>query len=114
MGEDFRRKIVVSEQAAGIAYVLQNRQEVEVTAKYSFADIPADIKQAVIEQALFMWRWEDLNFSVVAVVSSAVVGRELSPTFELTASMYRDKYGDISYFPKARLSTGFIEMLVVP
>lgn len=71
---------------------------VKVTAKWGFAEIPADIKQACIEQAILMWRRKDLNFAEIAGVSSAVVTQELSPSFELAAKRYRDIYGSINYF----------------
>lgn len=81
-------------------YEITKRAVIVVNAKWGFpgAEIAADIKQAVIEQAIFMWRRKDLNFAEIAGVSSGVLLQEFSPSFEAITRKYRDKYGDIAYF----------------
>lgn len=65
---------------------------IDVTARYGFAAIPADIQQACIEQALAMWRKKDMSFADISGVSAAAVNAELSPTFSAVAKRYREIY----------------------
>lgn len=67
-----------------------------VSAKWGFAAIPADVKQAVIEQALFMWRRRDLSFTELSGVSTEAVRQMLSPTCEFVAKKYKEKYFQIN------------------
>ncbi len=63
-----------------------------VKARWGFADVPADIQQAVIEQGIFMWRRKDLSFAEMAGISTAALAAKMSPTCQLVAEFYRDKY----------------------
>lgn len=71
---------------------------INVTARHGFAAIPADIQQACIEQALFMWRKKDLAFADLSGVSSAAVNAEFSPTFSAVTKRYREIYSPNTYF----------------
>lgn len=73
-------------------------QLVSVTARWGFAAVPAEVKQACIEQALFMWRKKDLAFSELSGVPATVVTAEFSPTFAAVAARYRGIYSQNSYF----------------
>lgn len=70
----------------------------KVTAKFGFEAIPTDIKLAVIEQALFLFRRKDVSFTEMSGVSSQTVNSPLSPTMEFIARKYAEKYGEINYF----------------
>lgn len=72
--------------------------EVSITARFGFAAIPADIVQACIEQALFMWRRKDLAFADMSGVSAAALAAEFTPTFEAVAKRYREIYSSRNYF----------------
>jgi len=72
--------------------------DITVTAKWGFAEIPADVSYAVIEQALMIWRRRDAAFTDLSGVSTAAVQQQLSPTFALAAEKYREIYGGRSYF----------------
>lgn len=80
-----------------LSEVKESRTKISVEAKFGFSAIPADIKQACIEQAILMWRRRDLNFTEIAGVSSQVVASEYSPTFLSVSKEYRDKYGVFDY-----------------
>lgn len=71
---------------------------IDVTARYGFAALAADIQQACIEQALAMWRKKDLSFAEMSGVSSAVITAEFTPTFSAVANRYRGLYSQNSYF----------------
>lgn len=71
---------------------------IEITAKYGFAKIPAEVQQACIEQALMMWRRKDLTFAEISGVPTAAVVAEFSPTFLAVTKRYRELYSSNSYF----------------
>jgi hypothetical protein len=71
-------------------------EEMVISAKWGFAAIPADVQQAVIEQALFMWRRKDTAFTELSGVSTAIVQAQLSPTCEFVAKKYHEKYFQFS------------------
>lgn len=71
---------------------------VTVSARWGFTAIPGEVKQACIEQGLFIWRKKDLAFSELSGVPSVAVSARLSPTFALTVERYRGLYGKNSYF----------------
>jgi hypothetical protein len=71
---------------------------IDVTARYGFTAIPADIQQACIEQALAMWRRKDLTFAEISGVSAAAVNAEFSPTFIAVTNRYRGIYSQNSLF----------------
>jgi hypothetical protein len=71
---------------------------IDVTARYGFASLAADIQQACLEQALAMWRKKDLSFAEMSGVSSAAITAEFSPTFSAVANRYRGLYSQNSYF----------------
>ncbi len=77
---------------------VEQRADVVVNAKWGFPEVAADIKQACVEQAIYMWRRKDLNFAEIAGVSSGILLEELSPTFKAVTRKYRNKYGDFDYF----------------
>lgn len=79
-----------------ISFWLNNGAKVK--AKFGFNAIPADIKFAVIEQALFLFRRKDLSFAEMSGVSSQTVNSPLSPTMGFVAEKYREKFGDVNYF----------------
>lgn len=78
--------------------VIARETPVVVTARWGFAAVPADVKQACIEQGLFLWRKKDLAFSELSGVPSAVVTAKLSPTFELVTQRYRGTYSRNIHF----------------
>lgn len=67
-----------------------------ISAKWGFAAIPADVKQAVIEQALFMWRRKDMAFTELSGVSPTIAQAQLSPTCEFVAQKYKEKYFQVN------------------
>lgn len=71
---------------------------VTVSARWGFAAVPSEVKQACIEQALFMWRKKDLAFTQLSGVSTAAVMARVSTTFALTAERYKSIYGKNSCF----------------
>lgn len=71
---------------------------IDVTARYGFAAIAADIQQACLEQALAMWRKKDLSFAEMSGVSAAAINAEFSPTFSAVVNRYRGLYSQNSYF----------------
>lgn len=79
-------------------YSIAKNAAVSVSARWGFADIPADIKQACIEQALFLWRKKDLAFAELAGVSAAAINAEFSPTFQAVTLRYRGLYSRNNYF----------------
>lgn len=72
------------------------RSQIKVHAKFGFSDVPADIKQAVIEQALWLWRKRDSAFTELSGVSSSVVQPEMSSTFKLVTDKYRELYSSVA------------------
>lgn len=78
-------------------YEIEKNKIIAVTAKWGFTDTPPDIKQAVIEQALFLWRKKDLAFADLANVASAVANAETSQTFAGVAQKYREIYGSVVF-----------------
>lgn len=79
------------ETIIGFTYSVVPRK-IRVSAKWGFADVPADVAQAVIEQAIFMWRRKDAAFADISGVSAAVVQQNLSATCQLVAAKYKEKY----------------------
>lgn len=73
-------------------YEIEKNALITVTARWGFSEIPADIKQACIEQALFLWRKKDLAFADLANVAASVANAEMSQTFAAVARRYRDLY----------------------
>lgn len=71
---------------------------IQVIAIWGFAAVPADIVQACIEQALFMWRRKDMAFAELSGVPTAAVVAEYSPTFKAVSDKYRGLYSENSYF----------------
>lgn len=71
---------------------------VTINARFGFADVPADIKFACIEQALAMWRRKDTAFAEISGVASAVVNAEFTPTFLSTTRRYAAIYGHTVLF----------------
>lgn len=69
-----------------------------VTAKWGFAAIPFEIKQACVEQALLMYRRKDASFSEMSGVSAAVANAEFSPSFLSVTRRYREAYSKNNYF----------------
>lgn len=68
----------------------------KVTANWGFDTVPDDIKMAVVEQALFMWRRKDLSFAEMSGVNANSINAPLSPTCEFVANKYKQKY--LNYF----------------
>lgn len=64
----------------------------KISARWGFAETPADVRQAVIEQALFMYRRKDAAFTEISGVSAAVVQQSLAPTCRLVADKYKALY----------------------
>src|SRR5688500_5244076 len=79
-------------------YRVLETSEVVVTARFAFTDVPADVQQACIEQALMMWRRKDLAFAEIAGVSSAVIQAQFSPGFSATSARYRGLYSSNQFF----------------
>src|SRR5690606_37876851 len=73
-------------------------ESVTVKARFGFASVPADIVQACIEQALFIFRRKDLAFADMSGVSSAALTAEYCPTFAATVRRYREIYSRNNYF----------------
>lgn len=71
---------------------LPNPNSFTISAKWGFLAIPPDVEQAVIEQAIFMWRRKDLNFAEVSGVSTEAVKQQLCPTCAFVAEKYKEKY----------------------
>lgn len=69
----------------------------KITARFGFPDIPADVRQAVIEQALMLWRRKDLAFTELSGVSTAVAQAAYSPTFQVVSEKYRALYSGIVF-----------------
>jgi hypothetical protein len=78
--------------------MINNNALVAITARWGFPEVPADINQACIEQAIFLWRKKDLAFTELSGVPTAAVIAKLSPSFELAVNAYRGKYGSNSFF----------------
>lgn len=68
------------------------RPPVAVTARFGFVAVPADVRMAVIEQALLMWRRKDLAFTDLSGVSTSVAQSPYSPTFQIASDKYRGIY----------------------
>lgn len=79
-------------------YPITKNAAVSVSARWGFSAIPADIVQACIEQALFLWRKKDLAFAELAGVPTAAVVAQFSPTFQATVNRYRGLYSRNNYF----------------
>lgn len=73
-------------------YDIADETIVKVTAKFGFDSVPADIEQACVEQALFMWRRKDLSFTEMSGVATAAITSPLSPTFQIISANYRARY----------------------
>lgn len=78
-------------------YFKMNRRY-RVTAIWGFSEIPAEVKQAVIELALFIWRRKDLAFSDMSGVATAVVAAQMPPTTEMVVEKYKGMYSELGYF----------------
>lgn len=87
--------ILASENYFQLNFNMFPRRSLTASAKWGFPDIPADVKQAVIEQALFMWRKKDIAFTEISGVSTAAVQQQLSTTCQFVANNYKEKYLDI-------------------
>jgi hypothetical protein len=87
-----------SEQYLVFKYSITKNADVSVTARWGFPEVPADIRQACIEQALFQWRRKDLAFAELAGVASAAVAASFSPTFQAAIDRYRGIYSRNNYF----------------
>lgn len=64
----------------------------KVSARWGFAEIPADVQFAVIEQAIWLWRKKDLSFTEMSGINSNNISAALSPTLEFVANKYKAKY----------------------
>lgn len=71
---------------------------IDVTARYGFTAIPADVKLACIEQALLNWRRKDMSFADISGVPAAAALAEFSPSFVATTKRYREQYSGRNYF----------------
>lgn len=78
--------------------VVANGSVVTVNARWGFAAVPAEIRQACIEQGLFMWRKKDLAFTELSGVSTAAVTAKFSPTFQTAVMRYRGLYSKNNFF----------------
>lgn len=77
---------------------LIGRKKVSIQAKFGFQGVPAEIRQACIEQAIWLWRRKDLHFTEISGISAQIVLEQFSPTFLAVSSDYRSRYGDFHYF----------------
>ena len=78
--------------------IIENGAVVTVSARWGFAAVPAEIRQACLEQGLFMWRRRDLAFTELSGVSTAAVVAKFSATFQATVERYRALYGKNNFF----------------
>ena len=78
--------------------IIENGAVVTVSARWGFAAIPGEIRQACLEQGLFMWRKRDLAFTELSGISSVAIVAKFSPTFLATVERYRALYGRNTYF----------------
>lgn len=89
--EDWR---VVNSHLYNLAGDFDTDSVIVVTARWGFAEIPADVKMIVNELAVYAWRNRDPMF---AQISNVEIERELSPTVTAVIKKYRDKYSQSAY-----------------
>jgi hypothetical protein len=69
-------------------------EAIVVTAKWGFAEIPADVRLVVQELANYLWRVKDPLFTKMSGVE---IPEELSPTVKAAIKKYRDKFSTSAY-----------------
>lgn len=69
-------------------------EEIVVTARWGFVDVPKDVQTIVNELAAHLWRNKDPMFTKISNVETE---RELSPTINAAIKKYRDKYSQSAY-----------------
>jgi hypothetical protein len=89
---------IESEDYLVFAYTLTKNAVVSVSARWGFAEVPGDIKQACIEQGLFQWRRKDLAFTDLSGVAPATIVAQFSPTFQAVVNRFRGLYSRQVYF----------------
>lgn len=92
------KEFLESDDYLVFTYNVVKNAVVSVSARWGFPEVPADIRQACIEQALFQWRRKDLAFAELAGVPTAAVTASFSPTFQAAIDRYRGLYSRNNYF----------------
>lgn len=75
-------------------HCFEDEAVIVVTAKWGFAEIPADVKMIVQELGNFLWRVRDPMF---AKISDVEIPEELSPTVKAAIKKYRDRYSQSAF-----------------
>lgn len=82
-------------------YEPETEAAVAVTARFGFSATPADIVQACIEEAVWMWRRRDPAFAEMSGNTAGTAQGffdEFTPTFRNVAKRYREQYSNRSHF----------------
>jgi hypothetical protein len=66
--------------------------QIALSARWGFSEVPADLKLACIQIALYIWRQSDPSFAGISNADNQLILRELPPSVVLTVEKYRQKY----------------------
>lgn len=72
-------------------------QKITVSAKWGFTDVPAEIKYAVVQLALLLWRQREPSVAITADMPS-VYSSKLPPTCQMTIDKYKAIYARNALF----------------
>jgi hypothetical protein len=66
--------------------------QIALSALWGFSEVPADLRLACIQIALYIWRQSDPSFATISNADNQLILRELPPSAILTVEKYRQKY----------------------
>lgn len=69
-------------------------EEITISARWGFADVPKDVEIIVAELAIYLWRARDPMFNQM---SETELQENLSPTINAAIKKYRDLYSRSAY-----------------
>lgn len=70
----------------------QVNQKITVSAQWGFAEVPADVKQAVIQLAIHLWRTGDPAFTTISQSGQPYTPPAIPVQAQLIVDQYRAKY----------------------
>jgi hypothetical protein len=72
--------------------------KITVTARWGFTAIPADVKQAVIQLAIHLWRMGDPAFTAISQSGQPYQPPAVPNQVKEIADRYREKYSQVALF----------------
>lgn len=73
-------------------------KQIEVTANWGFAAVPADVQMATVHLALHLWRTADPAFAQISNADNTVSVRTVPKVAEVVIDKYRERYSRRAIF----------------